>query len=259
MHPVLFRLGPIRVDAYYVIWSIALALMVLWTRRRAVARYNISYNDATDVLIWTMIGVFAGATIGGYLDHWTRYAEDPIRILYFWESGLSSGPGFIGGGLAGLYKLHKLSVSTDSFADAAAIPCAFMIAVGRWGCFLNGCCRGIETTSSISVVFPQTPNMRVYPSQLFESFAGLLIGLFLILIERWLDRKGEDTSKGAVIFPQFLILYGLYRYSYDFLREGDRIFGFRVGQYAGMIAVAVGLFWIARSIRKIRGPRHCKQ
>lgn len=255
MIPVLFSIGPLKVDSYYVFWGIALCLAVLWMRRRCVSRYGISYNDASDILFWVIIGVFVGATLGGYLDHWTRYAASPVRLLYFWESGLSSGPAFIGGGLAGLYKIRKMSLSVNLFAEAASVPCAFMLFIGRWGCFLNGCCVGIRTTSPLGVHFPANPSVALYPSQLFESFASLLIGLLLILLEKKWSRSIEQASKGALLWPVFLMAYGMYRFIFDFLRAGDRIFGLRVGQYTGLLAFGVGVIWMFCSVRRLKDER----
>ncbi|MDR1471884.1 MAG: prolipoprotein diacylglyceryl transferase [Synergistaceae bacterium] len=252
MRPALFSIGPLEADSYYLIWGVALCVMVLWTRRRASGLYGISSSDASDILVWVIGGVFAGATLGGYLDNWTRYAESPERILRFWESGLSSGPGFIGGGLAGLYKIRGLRLSVNDFAESAAVPCAFMLFVGRWGCFLNGCCQGIATNSVFGVRFPGNLGARVFPSQLFESGAALLIGLALLAVERRIQRNPQ-APRGAILWPLFCILYGLYRVVFDFLRAGDRIFGLRVGQITGGAALAAGAFWLLWSLR--RPPR----
>ncbi|MDR3253980.1 MAG: prolipoprotein diacylglyceryl transferase [Synergistaceae bacterium] len=256
MYRTLFSIGGVNVDSYYVIWAIALCLMMYWTRRRCVSSYGISFDDASDVLLWTIFGVFIGATLGGYLDNWSRYTDSPRSMLYIWQSGVSSGPGFIGGGLAGLYKLKKLSLSVNCFADAAAAPCSFMLFVGRWGCFLNGCCSGVATTSMWGVSFPQKPLVKVFPSQLFESFAALFIGLLLVLLERMLHRTPDRVSRGAILWPNFLILYGAYRFAFDFIRAGDRIIGLRVGQYTGLVAIFVGAAWLAFSI--VRNRRNGK-
>lgn len=247
MLPVLFTLGPIQVDTYYVVWGVVLCAAVFWIRRRCVVHYSISYNDASDVLFWTLIGVIIGAMLGGYLDNWSRYAQDPVRMLYFWESGMSSGPAFLGGGIAGLCKLRRLGLSADMFADAAAIPSALMLAFGRWGCFAAGCCAGVpvsERSSHFGVAFPSAPHLHVYPTQIFESAACFVIGFLLVLIEK---RSGR---RGGVLWPSFLLMYGLYRLIFDQIRAGDRIFGLRVGQYSGIIAIILGACWIVRTMRR---------
>lgn len=225
--------------------------MLVWTRARGVSKYGLKYNDATDVLLWVLIGVFLGASIGGYFDHWTRYAESPARLLRFWESGLSSGPGFIGGGLFGLYKLRKLSMSVDCFAESASIPCAFMLFIGRWGCFFAGCCYGLPTSRLIGVRFPTTGYIAVIPSQLLESTAALLIGILLLFMERKMNRAPKVAEQGALLWPMLLILYGGYRFIFDFWRAGDRILGLRVGQYTGLLALVVGVAWILWSKKRI--------
>lgn len=250
MFPVLLFLGPFKIETYYVFWGVALCLMVLWTRKRAVGIYGIGFADASDILLWVICGVFVGATIGGYFDHWSRYSESPRDILYFWNSGLSSGPGFIGGGLAGLYKIRRLGVSLENFAESASLPCAFMIFIGRFGCFFAGCCLGVATDSALGVKFPFS-NVYRYPTQLFESLAGLLIGLLLFAAEKKMKRTPEEAAKGALLWPLFLMFYGSYRVLFDFLRDGDRIFGLRVGQYTGVIAALVGIAWFCFSIRRI--------
>ncbi|GHV54426.1 prolipoprotein diacylglyceryl transferase [Synergistales bacterium] len=252
MYPTLFEIGSVSADSYYIIWTIAICAMVFWTRKRASVKYGVPYDDAADALFWVMCGVFAGATLGGYFDNWQRFADDPIRILYFWESGVSSGPGFIGGGLAGLWKLKKLGVSVNSFAESASIPCAFMLFVGRWGCFLNGCCRGLPTDSFYGISFPDNPSVRVFPSQLSESFAAFIIFVSLLIIEKKLRRSPEDAAKAAFLWPLFLISYGLYRFVFDFFRAGDRILGLRVGQHTGLLAVLVGAVWLVYSFKKMR-------
>ncbi|MDR0649800.1 MAG: prolipoprotein diacylglyceryl transferase [Synergistaceae bacterium] len=249
MYPVLFSIGPLSVTSYYVFWSAALFTMITWTRRRAASLYGIPYNDAGDVLLWMIFGVFIGAMLGGYLDHWTRYANSPEQILNFWESGVSSGPGFIGGGLAGIYKLRRIGRSVDSFADAAAIPCAFMLFIGRWGCFLNGCCLGIPTSLPLGVAYPFAPAVKAFPSQPLEAFAALGIGILLVFIERALRRDAERASHGAFLMPVFLVTYGTYRFFLDFMRAGDRILGLRLGQYTGVIACVVGVAWFVRSLK----------
>ncbi|MDR2780590.1 MAG: prolipoprotein diacylglyceryl transferase, partial [Synergistaceae bacterium] len=138
MRPVLFQ----YIETYYIFWGAALILMVLWTRRRATFIYGISGADASDILWWVLCGVFVGATLGGYLGNWERFAGEPGRILRFWESGVSAGPGFIGGGLFGLYKIKRLGVSTGAIAESASSPWSLMLFVGRWGCIANGCCTG---------------------------------------------------------------------------------------------------------------------
>lgn len=243
MYPVLFQIGPISIETYYVIWGIALTGAILWMRRRCVERIGASYDHISDVLTFALIGVFLGAGLGGYVDNWRRYAEDPIRILKFWQSGMSSGPGFLLGGLFAMHKLRKAGISINAFAEAVSLPVALMLAVGRWGCFFSGCCRGLPSSASCAVIYPGSAE-PVLPSQIFESAACFVIAAVLFAVERIrYGKKGKFYGDRPILWPIFIISYGSYRLIADIFRSGDRILGLRVGQYFGILAVILGIVW----------------
>jgi phosphatidylglycerol:prolipoprotein diacylglycerol transferase len=125
-----------------------------------------------------------------------------------------------------------------------------MIFVGRWGCFLQGCCAGLPTNSPFGVRFPFSPDVPLWPSQIFESAAGLAIGLLMLAVERYRAARGR-AFRGALLLPLFLVLYGLYRVFFDFLRPENGFFGvgaLSTAQYSGMIAAVTGIFWLLSSI-----------
>jgi prolipoprotein diacylglyceryltransferase len=109
---------------------------------------------------------------------------------------------------------------------------------------LQGCCAGLPTNSLFGVRFPFSPGVPRWPSQIFESAAGLAIGLLLIVIERYRSARGT-VFRGAVLLPLFLSLYGLYRVFFDFLRPRNGFTGLSTAQYSGLIAVVTGIFWLA--------------
>ncbi|MDR2007067.1 MAG: prolipoprotein diacylglyceryl transferase [Acidaminococcales bacterium] len=238
-----------KIELYYVFWGAALCGMVWWTERRAVREYGFADDDARSVLLWSMCGVFIGAWAGGYADKAAASGGAACGISALFNSGLSSGPAFIAGGLCGLYKRRRRALPVGRFADAAAIPAAFMIFVGRWGCFLQGCCVGLPTNSRLGVRFPFSHGVPLWPSQIFESAAGLAIGLLLIAVEKRRAARGM-AFRGAVLLPVFLVLYGLYRVFFDFLRPKNGFVGFlalSTAQYSGIIAVVIGIFWFIRT------------
>lgn len=87
-------------------------------------------------------------------------------------------------------------------------------ALGRVGCFFAGCCHGIRTDSFLGVYLknPEVP-YKVLPVQLFE--AAFLTVLCAFLIIRFLDGK-------RYALPSYLILYGIWRFSIEYLRGDDR-------------------------------------
>jgi phosphatidylglycerol:prolipoprotein diacylglycerol transferase len=256
MYPVLFRIGGFRVETYYVLWTLALSLFVLWSRRRAVGRFGMDYDEATSVLLWLFLGTLVGARLGSYVDHWGFYAEHPERLIRFWEGGLSAGPAFLGGGLAGWWRLRRLHLPADPLFESLAVPSAFLIFVGRFGCLGEGCCVGIETRGPLGFHFPFDPaGVFRYPTQLFEALAGAAIGCLLLLLERRLDRLLPGSRRPAIALPLFLILYGSYRFFMDFLRSGERVFPLFLVQYLACVAIGLGAIWLVRSLCLLRARR----
>lgn len=250
MYPILFEIGSFKVQSYYVFWIVALYTIVLWGRQRASARYGISQNDFTHVMIWVVVATMIGARIGGYFDFWSYYAANPDKIWQFWEGAVSSGPGMMLGGLVGILVLKKKGISLGAFADAVSLPVALGFAIGRIGCFLNGCCSGIAC--SVGVAFPGRPEL-IFPSQAAESVACFVIFAALLLLEKKKSWDGQKARKwGAYLWPVFMILYGSYRLIGDIMRDGDRILGLRVGQYSGAVAVIVGILWLRNTLLKIK-------
>jgi phosphatidylglycerol:prolipoprotein diacylglycerol transferase len=107
------------------------------------------------------------------------------------------------------------------------------LAIARIGCFLNGCCPGKPTDGFLGVKFPPDsfagyffPGVKLLPTQLFESMAGLMIFLLLIFLERLKSFQGH-------VFWLMLIFYSAWRFIIDFFRyyEESMIFA-RLGNVA---------------------------
>ncbi|MCF4113087.1 MULTISPECIES: prolipoprotein diacylglyceryl transferase [Dethiosulfovibrio] len=246
MHPVLFYIGSVPVHSYYVLWTAGLWIALFWTRSRAEKRYLVDPDDLHHVLIWSFIAMLLGARIGGYFDNWSIYAQDPSRIWRIWEGGMSSMPAAISCGLAGIWLCRRKGIEVWRLAEAASVPTMACIAVGRWGCFLNGCCHGVATTCPLAVKFPRLP-LPVHPTQLYYSFGALAIAMLLWSIEGRIG-AGDRKTPVAVLWPLLMVLYGAERFFVDILRDGDRIMGFKVGQGLGFLVALAGILWLSRSL-----------
>jgi len=253
MHKVLFSVGSVQVHSYYVLWAFALSLAVLWTRRRSVDMYGLDDNFIRKCILWSFLGMLVGARIGGYFDHWGYYTSHPGEVMNLLKGGLSSTTAFLGAGIVGIAYCYRRKVQIWRVADAASLPAALTVAVGRIGCFLNGCCYGVVSDSPFAVHFPfDKIGIARHPTQLYYSFGSVCILLFLYLIEKKFLSTYERKFEGAVLWPLFMIFYGSLRFFVDFLRDGDRIFGFRTGQIVGFAAALAGIIWLFSTFSKAR-------
>jgi phosphatidylglycerol---prolipoprotein diacylglyceryl transferase len=116
-------------------------------------------------------------------------------------------------------------------ADATAPGLLAACALGRIGCFLNGCCVGIVSRA------PFCPGDRV-PTQLIESAATAAAAL-LLLVAAPPPRTGRTAALA-------LLSYCIVRFGLEFLREEPPVFaGLTPSQLAALAAIAATSAWLA--------------
>jgi prolipoprotein diacylglyceryltransferase len=121
--------------------------------------------------------------------------------------------------------------------DTFALPLAAAVAVGRWGCFFNGCCGGAETTLPWGVDFgdglPRHPT-QVYESLFHLSMAAVVLSLLKL---NWL--AGHRLQL-------YLIAYSVYRFASEFIRpEPAWAWGLTFYQWAAaVLGVGRAVEWV---------------
>ncbi len=106
-----------------------------------------------------VIVVFLGGLLGARLTYMIQYGVPLRQIFRIWEGGIVLYGGIVTGMIAFLlfyhYFLKKAGVSIWRLADIAGPGLALGIALGRVGCFLNGCCYGhVAPESCPAAAFP---------------------------------------------------------------------------------------------------------
>ena len=219
MHPILLKIGPFTLYSYGVM-MVAAFVTATWLAARAArasppALRAISAEQIVDFASCSLLGGILGARVFYVVLQWDAFARAPQQILAIWNGGLVWYGGFFGGVLAGwLYVRAKRLVFLrvmDQFIPFLALGHA----IGRVGCFLNGCCYGEPTQSWCGVVFPEQDTAAL-PVQLFEAL-GLL---FLYIGLRTLQRPSILSRPGR-LFGLYLVSYAILRFLMEFLR-GDQ-------------------------------------
>ena len=111
-------------------------------RRSAITGTNLPRERVQDFVIL----MFVSGLLGARITFMIQYGV-PLQDIYrIWEGGIVLYGGIIAGILSfiGFYflVLRKVGVKFWKLADACAPGLALAIALGRVGCFLNGCCYG---------------------------------------------------------------------------------------------------------------------
>jgi phosphatidylglycerol:prolipoprotein diacylglycerol transferase len=152
-------------------------------------------------------------------------------------------------------------------ADAAAPAVAIGAAVGRLGCFLNGCCDGVACSlpwgvrfpagshawtrqANAGLIAPDAPfSLPVHPTQLYAALAGLFV---LCALMAYFPRRRRPGQVIALL----MILYSLTRWPIESLRgdEPALILGMTSAQLISLALLAGGLVMWLRLQRPI-GPK----
>jgi len=216
MHPILVRIGPVSISSYGVILAVAF-LLAVWLAAHATTR---SLKDLVPMMetelfdwgCWTMLGGVLGGRALYVLLNWEVYVQHPQEVLALWHGGLVWYGGFVGGLLAHGLFLARHSHSVLRGTDQVIPFVTLGHAVGRIGCFANGCCMGKPTFGWFGVVFPGHDHPLV-PVQLIES--ACLVGLYVLL--RALQTPARLQRPGT-LFSIYLIGYALIRWTLEYWR-----------------------------------------
>jgi phosphatidylglycerol:prolipoprotein diacylglycerol transferase len=176
--------------------------------------------------------------------HTCHPPRDCLAALKFWQGGLTFYGGLLLALPGGLWYVRRKRLDTGRVADIAA-PCIMLgLALGRVGCFFNGCCYGVATDGPLGVQFPGHPG-PVHPTQLYEAAGALLLAAALYAGVRWRGR-----GRGAVL-GWMLVGYGVLRTVIEIFRDDPRgsIGPLSTSQIISIPLIALGVVVIARSWR----------
>ncbi len=260
MHPILFKFGPFTLRSYGVMVALGVLAAMFWTRLEFRRR-----KLPDDLLYDLVVASIALGVIGARLIYvalnWQSYRTNLVAIPMIWADGGLSFHGAIAGGiLAGLWLSRRYKVSFWQIADAAAPGLALGHAIGRIGCFLNGCCYGLPTTMPWGVRF-HNPTLGVdtlpsHPTQLYEAIGLLILFVLLALYSRTISRPSSLAPRpiyeGAV-FIWWAIFYSVLRFVVEFWRAGvtaQVVNGLTQAQWLSLVIFAVAFAYHRWRLKK---------
>ena len=222
--PIIFSIGFIDIRWYSLSYIFGLFLGLLVIKKLNKLNANLlSTNLLDNFFIWAVIGVVLGGRIGYVLFYQTYYfLDNPFYIFEIWKGGMS-----FHGGLTGIiisiYIFTKINnINFFYLSDLVSVVAPIGLFFGRITNFINTELIGRPTDFYISIIYPKIDNIPRHPSQLYEAlFEGLV--LFIILIFYFI-RKQKNKNYGFVT-SLFLILYSIFRFIIEFLREPDQHLG----------------------------------
>jgi phosphatidylglycerol:prolipoprotein diacylglycerol transferase len=221
MFPELIRTPWLNIPTYGVLVAAAF-LVALWMAGKLAARQGLNQDAVTNLGIYCALAALAGAKLMMFIVDIPYYTQHPGEIVSI--GTLRAGGVFYGGLIAALgvawWYLRKTKLPPLKTADVFAPAIALGHGIGRIGCFMAGCCWGVECDRPWAVTFTNPVanqlvgvplNRPLHPTQLYESISEFVI--FAILYRMSSKRHVDGT-----IIATYLILYGAVRFVVEFYR-----------------------------------------
>jgi len=219
MQLYLLELGDFKIPSYGFFIAVGLILCII-TLKFLIKKSNMP--DALFEAYFTagLIGIVIGFLFAAlFQDFYNCLATGTFRLF----GGLTVMGGLIGGATGFiLYVLlvmrnKKVKQAFWDIADFAAACICIAHCLGRIGCFMGGCCYGMEEDGFLSVVFKYGEGAGVprLPTQLFEALFLFMMFLFFVAYNLRKTKRGYGIGIYA-------IAYGIWRFLIEFLRDDYR-------------------------------------
>ncbi|MCL2747522.1 MAG: prolipoprotein diacylglyceryl transferase [Oscillospiraceae bacterium] len=253
MHPFINILGR-DISSYGLMLLLGFAVAIL------VAYFHAKFTHypAADIVYVSLIAV-CGALIGLFLFRpITKLPEVLFNIdkyiamtltefLSYMFGELVFYGGLIGGVVAALLFCRGFKLAFAPIAETILPAVPLGHAIGRLGCYLAGCCYGIEAGAAWGVCYPPHALSAVrdgiprFPVQLLEAGLNVLLCAALLL---YVHRR---PGRGYRVIGIYLTAYAVERFALEFLR-GDVVRGFVLGistsQIVSLVLFPVGLLFL---------------
>ncbi|MCX5710759.1 MAG: prolipoprotein diacylglyceryl transferase [Candidatus Omnitrophica bacterium] len=230
MFPEICKIGPFTIYSYGLMLVAAFSVGTFFAAREA-KRQGISPELIFNLTFIVFISGIIGSRLFFVVENLDTYIKKPLEIIMLQHGGLSWFGGLILGSTSGIVYLRIKKAPVLKTLDILAPYIALAQAVGRVGCFLNGCCGG--------TIFNRIP------VQLVSSF--LLLVIFIVL--RFMLRRPHLIGQ---IILAYLLFYSVKRFSIEFFRTDNPIIWANLTLFQILSAVLFLFSAVSLTLLKLR-------
>ena len=249
-----------RTFSIYTILALCGVLSALFTMYRLAVRDKL---DEIEMIVLALL-CFAGSFLGGTLLFGLVNYRMILDLIRNWEQ-IDSFGAFFGhmqaifggsvfyGGLLGILLVSRIYRRkrrlSARYSDAIAIGVPVFHVFGRIGCFLGGCCYGVECRLGFVYHYSLAPDangVRRFPVQLLEAAFNLCLALVLYVLFRKKKLQGR-------LINVYLYAYPAFRFLDEFLR-GDTYrglwWGLSTSQWVSLLLILGNTVYLLLSRKK---------
>ena len=134
--------------------------------------------------------------------------------------------------------------------DVMAPALAAAHALGRLGCFFNGCCFGKPSQIFWAIAYPagsepfrKYGSLPLHPVQIYEALLNIILAAVLFYVVR--------KCKRGISMAVYILAYGLLRFIDEFFRgdHSDFVQGFTPAQVIGFGMIPLGIVLLIKFLR----------
>lgn len=206
-------------------------------------KYKFSKIEIICLLLYENTGIIFGAKLLTFLQNYKDLNEN----FNFLSLGLSSYGAVIGALLfLMLFSFQfKKSLKEMLYVFMPSIP--LMYGIGKIGCFLIGCCYGINYDGWGSVLYNYSPvapkHIHLFPVQIVEAI--LFIGIFIYLI-----LKHKKNQFDLRVLGIGFILCGFSKFGLDYFRMSHIGKILSLNQIISLVFIVIGIIMIVIKLKK---------
>ena len=213
----------------------------------SIKKYSLNQNIV--MLFISLLSMIIFAKLFGFLSG--VYRDIGLGITISWDGVLNTGIVFYGG-LIGLLISYAICVKVTKqdkhIIDVVAVCIPLFHSIARIGCFVGGCCFGIESRSNFvinytTVVFDKVVTAHRIPVQLIEAAFNFFLFLYLLFF------FSKDNWKQKNILRRYLLIYSIGRFIIEFWR-GDLVRGVLFGiSFSQVISMIIWIYLLSTYIK----------
>ncbi len=249
MYNDLFSIGPFTVHGYGLMIGIGILCAYLLSERTAKKK-GLNSDEIFNLLITVLLFGWLSSKLLYFFTIRKEILQDPSLLWRNLGNGWVVYGGIIGGVLSAVVYLRIKKLPVLKYVEACMPSVALAQGLGRIGCFLAGCCYGVETHLPIGITFSHSdfaPNhVSLMPTQLMSSAYDLLLFLILYLMVK-------KNVKQGIVLGSYTLIYSVGRFFIEFYR-GDLARGtvgtLSTSQFISIFTVITGIVLILWGLRR---------
>lgn len=233
-----------RIPLYGLMILLSLILNIIITAK-TYDKTKFTKEEIIGAITYEIMGIILGAKLLAFLENYQKYQGE----FDFLKVGLSAYGGVIGAIIILVIFKFQFKKNLKDLFLTFALPLPLLYAVGKIGCFLAGCCYGIEYHGFGNVVYnyvskSEIIGLHLFPVQLIESTVFFLIFIYILIKHK----KNKYNVKSLSIM---MLLCGISKFALEFLRMSHINKIISTTQIISLIFILISIYLIIKNRKEI--------